>query len=286
MVEAVQRWVLQHVGSEIFRQVGQRREKWVSLDHLTGGPFGISLSDAEALRDEQREVWAGLERDARRMGGRPDRGASPAQIKGEFPLDLRGWKHESYVQGLLDQRRREDPDSLWMFDKTYDPVTAVIYPKRRHADAAATWRNGFLTVWGFPESKLHSKRNVSEYVQKVFRDIRHELQHLSQDLLREATGVSSAGGERGHASPAPEGLRFEDEHALLDVEFDTRLQDAIDTFMSDVAPRSTDLRASARVFVGDFPSGPGEAHSFFLALKRYDKKKWRRAVAEFVAQVL
>jgi hypothetical protein len=286
MVETVSAWIVGVVATEALRQVAERRDelavdgKWWR-DTITG-PFAIGADDAASLRAGMLDELDRVEAEARRLGGRPPSGPAPQDYTQKFPLDLSGWPHAAMVEQRIAERRARDPRSLWMFDQMYDPITVVVYrtlKERRGANIAATWRGGFLTVWGLPPY-LHRAREFGPYIDRLRRIIRHELQHLAQDLLREATGVDAAGGHRTRSSPHPDGLHPGDEHALRDVEFHTRLQDAIEGYGG-----GTD-NASIRSHVDAGPVVRGaEPDEFFTTLKRYDRRKWVRAVSEFVRAV-
>lgn len=289
MVEAITDWIVTVAADEALRQIEDRRAamaiphgtEWVQMQ---SGPFAMSESDARVIRQELLDELDEVEREARRLGGRPPSGSAPREYTKSFPLDLRGWKHEEMVTARLAERREKDPTSLWMFDRTYNPVAVVVYRTLTSPDrkAMATWRGGSLTVWGLP-SYLHRKKSFRSYVGLLQQAVRHELQHLAQDLLREATQVDAAGGRTNRSSPHPAGLPFRDEHALRDVEFPTRLRDEIEAFLQEVVPKAGRGSAVVRAFVGDGPPSAGiEVSDFFAALNKYDKAKWRRAVAEFV----
>ena len=286
MVGEISAWILEVAATEALRQVAESREEFkvggVWWGEATTGPFALSLEDAATLRKEKLEEGDKVEAEALRLGGRLPSGPAPDNYTRKFPLDLLGWRHGPMVEQRLAERRARDPKSLWFFDEMYDPITVVVYRNRKFSGnslAAATWRNGFLTVWSLPPY-LHRAREFRAYVDNLKRLIRHELQHLAQDLLREATGVDAAGGHRTRSSPHPNNLHPRDEHSLHDVEFHTRLQDAIEEYSG-----GSD-NASIRSYVSGGPQVPGsEPHDFFVAMKRYDRRKWNRAVAEFVRAV-
>lgn len=286
MVEAISAWVVGVVATEALRQIAERRDEFKVGGEwwrdTTTGPFAIGVEDATQLMRESLDELDKVEAEALRLGGRLPSGPAPEDYTREFPLDLSGWRHGPMVKQRLSERRTRDPRSLWLFDKMYDPITAVVYRDRKFKGksfAAATWRSGFLTVWSLPPY-LHRARDFRPYINELRGLVRHELQHLAQDLLREATGVDAAGGHRTRSSPHPKDLHPRDEHALLDVEFHTRLQDAIEGYAGGAN------NASIRSYVSGGPQVPGsEPNDFFVALKRYDRRKWDRAVAEFVRAV-
>ncbi len=287
MVQAVSSWVVGVVATEALRRIAERRDEFkvgsTWWKDATTGPFAISVEDATTIMRESLDELNKVEAEALRLGGRVPSGPAPEDYTREFPLDLSGWRHGPMVEQRLAERRARDPGSLWIFDKMYDPITVVVYRTRKSSAmgglAQATWKSGFLTVWSLPPY-LHRAREFSTYVDKLQKVVRHELQHLAQDLLREVTGVDAAGGHRTRSSPHPKGLHPNDEHALRDVEFHTRLQDAIEGYTGGLD------NASIRAYVSSGPPVPGsEPNLFFSALKRYDRRKWERAVSEFVRAV-
>jgi hypothetical protein len=134
--------------------------------------------------------------------------------------------------------------------------------------------------------------------------IRHEVQHAGQTILKIALGLKEQGGLpprairdlRYNPSGARPGYPLQN-HAERDVEFHTRLQDEIDAFvfMAPRIPMNVRARALAAwtgtgpVVRGSELGTPGESgimiREFFSALKAVQRKKWLRAVFEFVSGV-
>ena len=134
--------------------------------------------------------------------------------------------------------------------------------------------------------------------------VRHETQHLGQDLLqtlaqlKENAGLPSPSirqdpatrqkGQRGNDTGTGLGS-----HALLDFEYTTDLADAIDIFIRASRKIPLDERANAvRSYVGlstlgrDTPMELRVKPSWaFAAWKKQAPKKWRAAVSEFVKQI-
>ena len=137
---------------------------------------------------------------------------------------------------------------------------------------------------------------IKRQMNEVARVIRHELQHLAQTVLENATNLDTAGmpagGERGRLSPHS---TTEDEHALRDVEFYTRLQDDIDEFLrlrGKFGPAGDDrvTRKAIGVWVGEEPAQDVgmwalRPSRFFTEIRKHDRRKYRKAVGEFWAAV-
>lgn len=119
--------------------------------------------------------------------------------------------------------------------------------------------------------------------------IRHELQHVGQDLIGYMTGTNEGGGlpARKIRDPrySPDGDRVQKgpkkdlPHALRDVEFYTRLADEVASFVRDLPsverakwPQAAEQWVTTK-------------RHFFKELKKYQRLKWKKAVAEFYKEV-
>jgi hypothetical protein len=290
MVEAISSWVTVCLATEALHQIREKRKTFSKeLEEMATGPFPISLAEVHKAQNEFSAELDIVEKQALHLGGAR---TAPMEdyYEQKFPLNLRGWKYQKRLEKARIERRVTDAGGDWLFDNLYDPITVVLYRKLRNSKdilAGATWKLGFLTFWGIP-AYLFREREFKKYVSDTRRMVRHELQHLSQDLLRVLTDVESAGGSLAQkvTLKAPYSLEQQlKEHALRDVEFPTRLRDDIENFL-ELAPTMTNLREAIHSFVGDAPAKNGvHVSSFFSALKEYDQKKWRRAVREFTRAV-
>ncbi|NBR67757.1 MAG: hypothetical protein EBT79_10895, partial [Actinobacteria bacterium] len=141
-------------------------------------------------------------------------------------------------------------------------------------------------------------------VERLRGTIRHECQHVGQDVLRVLVGMADVGGipprDTRDLSYNPSGTslatppRPRQDHALRDVEFFTRIQDEVDAFVRvsrRIPPEAR--RRVMRVWTGvdrgvirqsEFGI-PFRVMEFFGSLRLEQPAKWRRAVAEFVAGV-
>lgn len=156
-------------------------------------------------------------------------------------------------------------------------------------------------------------RSVAEFkegMEEIIRVARHECQHIGQDLIKELTPSEVAGGLPAPSirdkTKTPTGLpadmdprnpythMLRDPHALQDVEFYTRIEDEIGKFVRKVRRYPLNARRDAlQVWVGAKPGPltiegmPGYVPTadFFSQLKRKQRGKWEKAVAEFVKGV-
>jgi len=129
---------------------------------------------------------------------------------------------------------------------------------------------------------------------EIQRVIRHETQHVGQDLLRivkqlrEDAGLPAEGvrtkdtDPMGHKTTGPgRGKRID--HAQQDVEYQTRLGDSIDRFEKDVRRKRPDQRRDfLRTFVG---LGGIASDESFRAWQRENKEKWKDAIKKLMAEM-
>lgn len=159
-------------------------------------------------------------------------------------------------------------------------------------------------------SEPHTLEGFYEALDSLKQTVRHETQHVGQYLLRDLKGLEELGGlppdevrdpkwdEHGQAGG------YQRDHALRDVEFQTRLSDEIDIFTSVVekVPRES-RRAAMRMWMGDEREDDGNqieeinetleldrdreisTREFFRKLKRRDPERWEEAVKTFVDEV-
>lgn len=141
-------------------------------------------------------------------------------------------------------------------------------------------------------------------IDRMRKTIRHECQHVGQDVLRILVGLPEVAGvpPRDIRDPAynPSGTSTRtpnaprQRHELRDIEFFTRIQDEVDEFVR-VSRRIPPVarRRAMEVWTGvdrgvvrrsEFGI-PVVVRDFFRELRLEQSGKWRRAVAEFVAGV-
>jgi len=145
-------------------------------------------------------------------------------------------------------------------------------------------------------------QNFKQGIFEVNRVVRHELQHVGQDVLQTVQGLEENAGlpspKLRDPSRTPLGLprswkepnRGRDPHELQDVEFYTDLTDAVESFVrqSRQIPLSDRLEV-LKVFVG-LPGKPekitARENHHFKVWRTKDKEKWKKAVSEFYKAVV
>ena len=298
MLREITEWVWSLMASEILRNVervrGHRKNpiRWQRTVDFLG----------------EDEAWGTLvdlaetERLAKKYGGKMPSGPLPKAYTKDFPVDLRGWKHERYVKDLLDEGKGSPLARMFMDH----PITVQWVTSPRHAPSRVrgpggstpkgTWDAIGLLRLFMSAPYGTDPRMIKRQMEETARVVRHELQHLAQTVLENATNLDTAGmpagGERGRVSPHSS---TEDEHALRDVEFYTRLQDDIDEFLSlrgKFGPAGDDrvTRKAIGVWVGEEPAQDVGMWSlrpsrFFTELRKHDRRKYRKAVGEFWSAV-
>lgn len=183
--------------------------------------------------------------------------------------------------------------------------------------ASAYWQEATRTV----AIEVPLAVSVWDLEGKLLQSLRHELQHFAQSYLTAALDRTSVptmrkpgpGMPSRHVmtpqfrqeSPSP-GMNPGRVHALDDVEFHTRLADAITEAKAmlvhhndrkqDYYKRNLtaeERRAYLGAFIGVMPKGGDMAeevryqpgNTFFLAIKKFAPGKWKKAVSELVKAV-
>jgi len=155
-----------------------------------------------------------------------------------------------------------------------------------------------------------AEKAVRGYMAEIAATIKHELTHMSQDLLAVFHGLQTMGA--GLPSPSirnndytplgvfrdntPDHTRRTKEHDLRDIEFYTQLQDEIDLYLRAVKVVPESLRDKARKIWVGLAQGPLRAEGVeyeilgvrpwmtqhtFRVLHTSEPAKWRKAVGEF-----
>jgi hypothetical protein len=195
---------------------------------------------------------------------------------------LRAWDVPNTILVEIDLRDKGDEGGSFLPAK----FEVVLNPFSR----------GYLPDWeDIPDEGL--EKALKDYFWEVRRIVVHELTHLSQTLISKLS--QSLAGNPGKSirdqnydhmglSGKLENLqRTEKVHPLKDVEFYTRLQDEVSLFNHKASNLTSEQRSRAqKLWVGvlsadqDLLEGFGDRY-FFQALKKYEPKKWRKAVSEF-----
>lgn len=178
-----------------------------------------------------------------------------------FPFDLDGWR---YLSGV----RPEDAEAI--LKKKHPRGVRVTLSDKKHRFGEARWDDDAWEITIYDTSDLDHALHF----------VRHEAQHMAQDMLAEITGVSDAGlPKRRIRTPEwgdvdlskPRFMGPADPHALIDREYQTRLTDSVENYLRfepHLSPRAYMAR-----------------DSFFTMLRSFAPKKYRDAVGKFVAEV-
>lgn len=206
---------------------------------------------------------------------------------------LKNWRYEGKVP----------PKAAAFLRAMGKDMIFVVYDPHLNPGVGGFWRPGSFLLSIRSQPMPSSSAMFYGYIAELRRVIRHEAQHVGQTLLslflgasKEVAGLPSRHiREKGHD---PYGASLDGgvglEHALRDVEYHTRLQDEIDRFVALAAQIPLEeLRRALKVTTGitretisKYEFGVSiSAQEFFLVLQAFNKPKWRRAVADFLAGV-
>jgi len=225
----------------------------------------------------------------------------------KFKLDLSGWK---YLPNPREAEKHIKDEEGW------DVVKVVLDFK------GSQTKGGY---WSLKERTLdveigagatshyirtpEQARTVSLFetgITQITGTCRHEVQHIGQDALRLAKGLSEDAGLPGRTlrNPdfTPEGRKLHvpegdapsgKVHPLRDVEFHTRIQDEIEKFSRFVRKgvvAKAKIKEALHIWVGASPENEMKdpdgkvimtTQQFFYSLRKYEKGKWQKAVDEF-----
>ena len=225
-----------------------------SLDVITG--YRSVIQEAKKYADVSHA------RDIRKLN----------RISQKFPLDLTGWKYAQDVE-------MSDPTL-----KKWGGGIKVALTFASHS-YGGMWKSETLTLE--VAVPIFPNQDFSKVLALTEQKVRHELQHLGQDLLSDLKGL---GGKAGLPSrELHDEVRPQDRdkfHALLDSEFYTDLADAANAFLVGLkgVPKE-DYRNYFRVFIGATPPVDkqlGEPQRWFKMWKEKAPAKWQRAVTELL----
>lgn len=159
---------------------------------------------------------------------------------------------------------------------------------RPDKEAGATWSFIQKTLRIYvPEHDFGAGFTADDFdnaVETIKDRVRHEVQHVGQDLLSAIRGLKhrAGGPKRGLKQNLEPGSISE--HALRDVEFQTVLEDNISKVKRILPTIHRDRRREyVRMWVDQDPFRRGSRA--FRAWKEHAPEKWRRAVSELVKEV-
>jgi len=140
-------------------------------------------------------------------------------------------------------------------------------------------------IWTHPKTVTQLKEGLGW----IDETVRHEMQHMAQDILRDLLELRDRAG-----LPSPEirdlyvnslGINPKNynqpmkDHALRDVEFYPRLADEIESFIRQYKDTEDDWRFHLRERL------KGNGNAFFKALRIREPLKWQKVVKEMTKAV-
>jgi hypothetical protein len=199
-----------------------------------------------------------------------------ANAQKSFPIDLTGWR---YLSALL----RKEYDNKKEIEEAQEgkdwSEVRVVLNFQKHKKTLGTWyaeqRKMRVDVRaGGKDSVEKFRDNLTD----ILRTLRHEFQHMAQDVLTALLALpSEAGTPARELAPTPvKPSRKRKPHALREQEFYTRLADEVDRFVRHVRSRGN-VRENFEEWITDT--------EFFRKLRRHEPAKWRKAVGEFTKAI-
>jgi DNA topoisomerase IB len=231
--------------------LAEKLDNWVHYKHA---PDQKTVDRRHELHEVLKTTAGGLQVDAMRSltgGG--------WQEEIELPVDMMGWKYESLVTSGL-------PWSSYVLEARAgrDPEAAAYYQKSGEVDKIPkiVVFVGNLLPWSVEIFAIEQEALV--------KSARHEMVHLSQDLLRGALRLKIQTGlppmsvrqrkldPSGHTRPSMRELRRQHKrypessltysygprlkHPLRDIEFQSNLRDSVEEWRKSAAPMTPDQR--------------------------------------------
>lgn len=209
-----------------------------------------------------------------------------------FPVDLTGWK---YAQKASAESIRNLSSTPWS-----KGVTCTLHFVK-HKKSNGTWLSSRRELdVDAGQTNPSSLEALEIQISEIRRTLYHETRHMGQDLLTALLGLKENAGlpSKSIRYPEPEPKTRstfdprtrsfvtekvppkEKEHALRDIEFQTRLGDEITRF-SRYWKTQKDSGISLRQAVATWIS----EKEFFTMLKKHEPLKWKKAVSEFFKAV-
>lgn len=199
----------------------------------------------------------------------------------------------------------------FLASEEFSQIEVVLYFDQ-HVKRHGQWRYRDRELQVDATSEPHTVEDFYAALDSLKQTARHETQHAGQYLLRDLKGLEELGGLPPGEVRDPkwdewgrsDGGRYQRDHALRDVEFQTRLSDEIDIFMEVVERIPREARRSAmRVWMVDASEEDREqaeeinrtlglegrhkikGREFFRMLKASEPERWEEAVKTFVDEV-
>lgn len=262
--------------------------------HLTTKSLSYLERNPRNPSDSEASLQSLLEMEKLCLQYTTSRKAYKSSTSRVFPVDLTGWR---YAQKIPAENIKNLSSTPWS-----KGVTCTLH-FAKHKRTNGTWNFHNLELDVDAGQTNPSTLEALEYqISEIRRTLYHESRHLGQSLLATLLGLkgSSLPGlpSRSIRYPEPEPkLRSkfdartrsfvtekvpskEKEHALRDIEFQTRLGDEITRFRRYWKTQK-ESEVSLRQAVATWLSGK----EFFTMLKKHEPLKWQKAVSEFYKAV-
>jgi len=212
-------------------------------------------------------------------------------------VDLTGWPYAKDVSPAASSAIFAQK----MLDASWGQITVELHFKS-HVRRGGVWKPADLTLQVDMSRDAQTLDQFKENMFEIQRIARHEAQHVGQSaltLLKELDDVAGLPSKDIRDDKyGPYDRR--QEHALRDVEFHTRMQDEVDSAKKLLRKyQREDWKDILRLWAGIGKPEVTEAliqkygeerelsgRTFFVSLKKAQPEKWRRAVKEYVSQVL
>lgn len=212
-------------------------------------------------------------------------------VKNNFPIQLaiNNWKYlnEEYKQAapyMLEEHK-------W---PTLIPV--IFYLKDNNKNIGGQWLPEKKKIEIFSGIECESLYDFNDHLSNIHDVVRHEIQHMAQDLLQNLMMLPQVVGIPSHKlrwtdTHDPEGRGLQPQHEslpddLIDTEFYPRLKQSISEF-SKLLPYESDSKKFFKWWIGldntyepDNPNLSLDPDEFFESLRTNDHLKWQKAVAE------
>lgn len=184
---------------------------------------------------------------------------------------------EKYIKPLL------GPDDVMdaLKERGWTEIT-VILDFAGHAKSRGTWKEYGRELTVDVRGMTMTVDGFHDAFNDTVRTLRHELQHVGQDVLQHILSLTKEVGtpaENIQVPFKPTKKKPRKEHALREEEFYTRLSDEVDNFV-DYAKRQPkmDLRKL-------FQNWITRDSEFFSKLHEHESLKWGKAVKEFTKAI-
>lgn len=204
-----------------------------------------------------------------------------------FPVDVTGWKYVKTDEPVIEfagtlLREKLGPEDInkALHELGWKEITVEVHFVPAKTSLGKWFGNRKLLQVRIRGAHVLNVRGFNNYLRGILRTVRHEVQHVGQDLL---PTIKMVVGVQDMGLPSIRLREFQGrrrkrkqprEHALRDVEFYTRLADEISEYVAEA--QKTQPRYYEDLFHERLAT-----RTFFQKLQEYQPKKYRKAVSEF-----